>query len=78
MVVFTVHLDQLRLEVAADFGEGFLENFNRLAVQHLLPVLGHEDQMDVHIKNTMSAGSNIVVFLHRPKYNIPHNDTLGI
>ena len=78
MVVFAVELDQLSLKALADPGKGIPEDFNSPAIQHLLPVLGHKDQMDVHIENTVSACSNIVVFLHRPKYNMPHEAMQGI
>ena len=78
MVVFTVELDHFCLKVGADFGERFPEYLKSPSVQHLLPVLGHKDQMNMHIENAMPACANIVVFLHRPKYNIAHEDTQGI
>jgi hypothetical protein len=56
-------------------GHGYCALFS---VQHFFPVFGHKHQMDVHIENAMSSGSNVVVCLHRPMYNLPYEDTQGI
>jgi hypothetical protein len=58
--------------LSADPTKRFPKYFDSLSVQHFFPVFGHNDQRDVHIENAMSSGSNLVVFLHRPKYNSPY------
>lgn len=66
MVVFAIHLDQLRLKILADLGERFPEYPEGLCIQHLFSVFGHKNQVNMHIEKAMPAGTNIVVFFHRP------------
>ena len=37
--------------------------------KHTSTVFCYEDQMNMHQKNAMSSSSNVIVFIHRPKYN---------
>jgi len=66
MVIFAVHLGKRCLKVRANSPEQAAKPFNRIAIEYFAPVFRHKDQMYVHLKNTVSAVSNIVVFHHRP------------
>ena len=66
MIVLAVHLRELRPEVRADLGEDAAELVDRISIQHLASVLGHKDQMDVYLKNTLSASTYILNVVHRP------------
>ncbi|TQN75901.1 UNVERIFIED_ORG: hypothetical protein FHU00_4958 [Citrobacter freundii] len=66
MIVFAIHLDQLRLEVCADIGEYDAQPVDGVAVEHFVALFRHKDQMNVHLKNAVSSAFNIVVIAHRP------------
>ena len=66
MVIFAVHLGKRCSKVCTDSAEHAPKPFNRIAIEYLAPVFRYKDQMDVHLKNTVSAVSHIVVFYHRP------------
>ena len=69
MVVFAIHFHQARLEVGADLREHPAQTFDGIAIEHLSAIFCHKDQMDMHLKNAVSASANFVVINHRPKYN---------
>ena len=66
MVIFAVHLGKRCLKVRADSPEHVAKPFNRITIEYFAPAFRHKDQMYVHLKNTVSAVSNIVIFYHRP------------
>ena len=68
MVVFAVHLDQMRLEACAYLAEDGTKPLNSIAIENLAAIFRHKDQMDVHLENAMSAMSDLIVFFHRPNY----------
>ena len=70
IIVFAVHLDQLSLEIGADIGEDGAQPIDGVAIEHLAAILRHKDQMDMHLKNTVPSAPNIVVYAHRPNYDI--------
>jgi hypothetical protein len=53
MVVFSIHFDKLGLEVGTYVGKYVPKQINGPAVEYLLPILRYEDQMNVHLKNTV-------------------------
>lgn len=69
VVALAVHLHQLSLEIRTDLGEDMSQLLNSLAVQDATAVFGHEDQMNVHCENAVSAVSKVLAFVHRPDYN---------
>ncbi len=69
VIVLAVELHEFRLEVRADAGKDFAQIVENIDREDISAVFGHEDQMDVHKKNTMPAVSNIVVIAHGPNYN---------
>ena len=69
VVAFAIQLHQLCLKVAADLGEDMPECPDGFAIQAAPAAFGYEDQMDVHCKDTVSAVSNVLDFLHRPDDN---------
>jgi putative transposase len=69
VIAFAVHLHQFSLEVSTDLGEDMPQLLNSLAVQDATAIFSHEDQMDVHCENTVSAVPKVLAFIHRPDYN---------
>ena len=66
VVILSIHLDKLRLEIRAHARKQVSHIIQDLFGKHSAPVFGHEDQMSVKGKNTMSALPIIVVIRHRP------------
>lgn len=69
MVGLAVHLDQVCLEVGADFGEHRSQSGDGDAIEDVAAVLGHKDQMHMHLENAVPAMSNVIAIRHRPNYN---------
>ena len=69
VIVLTIEFHQLRFKVGAHTGEDFLKVGQNSVGEYITPVLSHKDQMDVHLKNTVSAVPNIIVITHRPEYD---------
>jgi hypothetical protein len=57
MVILAVRFDQDRLKVLADFCEQLPQRLMGGIRQYTPAIFGHEDQMDVQGKNTVSSGS---------------------
>ena len=55
----TVHLDELRLEVSANFLEHDFEPLDSASVKYLSSIFGDEDQVDLQCENAMPAVTNI-------------------
>ena len=55
----TVHLDELRLEVSANFLEHDFEPLESASVKYLSSIFGDEDQVDLQCENAMPAVTNI-------------------
>jgi len=70
MVVLAVHLDQLRLKVAADLGEDDSQPLNGVAIEYLSAIFRQKDQVDVHLEHAVPSMPNIVAVFHRPNYTI--------
>lgn len=66
MIVFAVHLDQVRLKGGADGGKDAAHIVQHRGGEDVAAVFCHKDQMDVHGKNTMSSGPIVVAIVHRP------------
>ena len=58
VVVFAIHLDQLRLEIVADLAEDGTKASDSISVQCPRSVFCDEDQMDVKLKHAVSTVSN--------------------
>ena len=58
VVGLAVELYKLSLEVAANLGEDVTKAMDGISVKYSFPILGHEDQMYVELKNTMPTVSN--------------------
>jgi hypothetical protein len=41
-------------------------------------IFRHKDQMDVHLKNTVSSSSDIVIIAHRPRIQLRYATTSGL
>ena len=59
MVYLAVHLDHFRFEVTANLDEDSTKAVDRISVEYLFPIFCHEDQMDIKLKNTVSAVPNL-------------------
>ena len=59
MVVFAIHLNQLGLEIVADVGEDGTKSVNGISVEYAISVLRDEDQVDVKMRNAVSAVSDV-------------------
>ena len=69
VVARTIQVHQHGLKVGADLGEDLPETLKRFGVEEAATLFGHEDQMDMHCENAVSAVSKILAFLHRPDYD---------
>jgi hypothetical protein len=58
VVVFAIHLDQLRLEIVADVAEDGTKASDSISVEYAISVFCDEDQMDVKLKHAVSTVSN--------------------
>jgi hypothetical protein len=58
VVVFAIHLDQLRLEIVADVAEDGTKASDSISVEDPISVFCDEDQMDVKLKHAVSTVSN--------------------
>lgn len=59
VVYLAVHLDHFSFEVTANPAEDSTEAVDRIGVKYLFPIFCHEDQMDMKLKNTVSAVPNL-------------------
>ncbi len=62
MVAFSVHFYQLGAKFRTCFSKQRFKPVNRLAIEHLPTVFRHKHQVDVQVKNAVSARSDIVFF----------------
>jgi len=70
VIIFSVHLDQFRVEIGADLGEDRSQMSDGIAIEHFPAVFGDKDQMNMHLEYAVSSVPNIVVIYHRPSYTI--------
>jgi putative transposase len=68
VVVFAVHLYQFCLKIRTHLGEDMPQSLDSLAVENASAVFGHEDQMYVHGKNTVSTVPKVLAIVHRPEH----------
>lgn len=68
MIVLSIHLNQIGLKIPAHAGEDAAKGVQGSSVEHMPPIFCHEDQMDVHCKNTMPSAPIVVAIVHRPIY----------
>ena len=61
MVDLAIEFDQSLLEVSTDAGEDAAQVVQYLDSEDLAPILGHDDQVDVHQEYTLPAVANVVV-----------------
>ncbi len=66
MIVLAVHFHQFRPAVGADLVEYLAQALYGVAIEHLAPVLGHKDPVNVKIENAVSTASNSLFVDHRP------------
>jgi hypothetical protein len=64
---WAVHSDPLSLEVQADLLENGLEPLEGVSAKHLSSIFCDEDQVDIEWGYAMSAVTNIILQLHRPR-----------
>ena len=70
VVGFAVHLDQRGFEIGANLREDSLPSIDSVWVKYSFLVLGDEDQMDMKLKYTVSAVSNVTCNCHRPSVQL--------
>jgi len=70
VIIFSVHLDQFRVEIGADLGEDRSQMSDGIAIERFAAVFGDKDQMNMHLEYAVSSVPNIVVIYHRPSYTI--------
>lgn len=64
MIALTVKLCQFSIELIKHMNKDFFQGRQGLAVKYMLSVFGYKNQMNMHVKNAMPAGSDIGIFLH--------------
>ena len=55
MVYLAIHLYQLGFKISTDLVEDGFEPVEGIGVKYFFPVLRHEDQMNMKLKDTMST-----------------------
>ena len=60
MIVFTIKVNQLSFEVLANIDKDFLHKGKHRVVEDFASIFSDKDQMDMHIKNAVSNGYNLV------------------
>jgi hypothetical protein len=58
VVVFAVHLNKFCREIGADLGKDGAKSVDSISVQHPMPILCDEYQVNVKLENAMSTVSN--------------------
>jgi len=66
MVIFTIELHQLGLKIGAYGCKNTAQVIDHFFGEYATSIFCHKDQMNMYVKNTVPAVSNIVVFLHGP------------
>lgn len=66
MVILSVELYQFGLEVGTHTSEDVAQVIDHFFCEYATAVFSHKDQVNMHLKNTVSTVPNIVVFFHRP------------
>ena len=66
VIRFAVYLDQLRFEVAADLSEDLSQRLKVPLLEDVIPVFGHENQVNVKVENAMAGCSDFACFCNRP------------
>jgi hypothetical protein len=66
MVVLAVELHQLALEVRAHRPHDLLHARQMNIGEHLVPELGHEDQVHMHHESTVPTSSDLLHLTHNP------------
>jgi putative transposase len=69
VVTLPVELLKCDLEVAAHLPHDLLKPHEVMVREHLVPVLGDEDQVSVEDENTVPASADILIFGHEANYN---------
>jgi len=69
VVILTVHLDERSFEVGADPREDRAQPVDRIGVEDVPAIFRHEDEVRMDLKDAVAPGTNVVAFIHRPKYN---------
>ena len=64
-IMLPVEFRQLSLKVKTDPIEDRAQLINHLFGEHAPAVFSNEDQMHMHLENTVPAMPNLIVFLHR-------------
>ena len=60
MVFFAIKFDKFRFKVNTEIIEKFLQVIQMRFIKNPFPVFCYEDQMDMHVENTVSSRSNFV------------------
>lgn len=59
MVVFAVHTNKWGFQIGAELLEDDSQSFDSITIKNLSSIFGDKDQMDVQLKDAMSAVSNV-------------------
>jgi putative transposase len=70
VILLAVELAELRAEVRADGLHDLLHAFQVFHGEHLMPVLGDENQVNVQEKDTVSASADSFMTSHETKYDV--------
>jgi len=69
MVIFTVHFNKHSPKVITDIREDETQPVNGVFVEHIPPVFGNKDKVDMYLKNTVPSMPNFLAIVHIPNYN---------
>lgn len=74
MVIFSIKLNEFCFKVSTNAAKNTFQIIQNFFGENATAILGDEDQVNMKVKNTVPAVSDIVVFAHRPKYNSFHEN----
>ena len=74
VITFAIELDNLRFKIIADVLKDLLHAKKDCFRKDMATIFGDEDQMNMHVENTVAAGTNFICFCHRPSVTFGYYD----
>src|SRR3990167_495410 len=68
VIIFAIDFNQRCLKIIADFLKNHMKHIDSSFIEYFSTVFSHKDQMNMHVKYTVSTRSNLLDCIHRPKY----------
>jgi hypothetical protein len=72
VVIFAVHLDQVRRKTSAHLAEDGAKPLKGISIEDPAAIFRHKDRVDVQLKNAVPSVPNVIVFGHRPSGQVEY------